>query len=421
MVVVVLAVQVVDVGGADERPAELAGERARSPRSPCPARRSRCPGSRSRRSRRRRSARRSSRWRAGLVGPVLDDPAAEARLQAARQRDHALRVALEQLQVDVRLAAGEPLEEAGRGQLDEVAEAGVVRGQQRQVVALDLRPRSLAVVDEVGLEPEDRLDPVLVARLVVLDRAVHDAVVGEPERRHAELRGPRGEPASTLSAPFLTILHAPSSSEYSLWTCRWTTLPLTGPSWQAGQMPTLRESATSDLSADPAIPGGEAEEIGRNVGYSPARGEDARRGQGLVVAFAILGLTVSRSRLGVGSRPDRGRRRQRRRRLCGLRGRRPDQALPGERRDAAVELGHAGVEPRPARRGRRDRRRPGRGLERLGPRHQPSRPGVHPRGRVSSAGRRSPAARAARSTRATAAASTSRTTPSTSPTRAPTR
>ena len=49
-------------------------------------------------------------------------------------------------------------------------------------------PVGAAIVDQVGLEPEDRLDPVLAAGLVVLDRAVHDAVVGEPERRHAELR-----------------------------------------------------------------------------------------------------------------------------------------------------------------------------------------------------------------------------------------
>ena len=45
-----------------------------------------------------------------------------------------------------------------------------------------------AVVDQVGLEPEDRLDPVRPAGLVVLDRAVHHPVVGEPERRHPELR-----------------------------------------------------------------------------------------------------------------------------------------------------------------------------------------------------------------------------------------
>ena len=66
-------------------------------------------------------------------------------------------------------------------------------GEQRQVVALDLALADRAVVDEVRLEPEDRLDAVLLARLEQLDRAVHHAVVGEPERRLAELRGAGGE------------------------------------------------------------------------------------------------------------------------------------------------------------------------------------------------------------------------------------
>jgi hypothetical protein len=61
------------------------------------------------------------------------------------------------------------------------------------VVALDLAVLDAAVVDEVRLEPEDRLDLVLLAGLVELDRAVHHAVVGEPERRLAELGGPLGE------------------------------------------------------------------------------------------------------------------------------------------------------------------------------------------------------------------------------------
>ncbi len=97
-------------------------------------------------------------------------------------------------EVDGRLAALQAFEEARRGELDEVAVAGVVGGQQRQVVALDpaLRARRV-VVDEVDLAADDRLDAVLAARLVELDRAVHDAVVGEPERRLLELRGALGE------------------------------------------------------------------------------------------------------------------------------------------------------------------------------------------------------------------------------------
>ena len=57
---------------------------------------------------------------------VGDQPLAEARLEAAGERDDALGVALEQLEVDVGLAAPVALEEAVAGQLDEVAKAGVV-------------------------------------------------------------------------------------------------------------------------------------------------------------------------------------------------------------------------------------------------------------------------------------------------------
>ena len=128
--------------------------------------------------------------RAGIVRALLDQTPAKARLQAACERDDALRVALEQLHVDVGLAAPEALEEARRGQLDQIAEAVVVRGEEREVVALD-PALGAAVVDQVGLEPQDRLDVVLETGLVVLDRAVHDAVIGQPERRLPELRGTR--------------------------------------------------------------------------------------------------------------------------------------------------------------------------------------------------------------------------------------
>ena len=179
---------------------------------------------------------------AGVGRALLDQPAAEARLQAAGERDHALGVAVEQLHVDVRLAALEALEEAGRGELDQVAKAGVVGGEQGQVVALD-PALGAAVVDQVGLEPEDRLDPVLATGLVVLDRAVHHPVVGEPERRHPEL-GRRREPRSPCR-PLLTILQAPSSSEYSLWTCRWTTLALTEPIIASGPDANRRRAGRS--------------------------------------------------------------------------------------------------------------------------------------------------------------------------------
>ena len=132
--------------------------------------------------------------RARIVLAVVEQALTEARGQTAGERDHALGVALDQTHVDRRLAALQPVEKAGRGELDEVAIARVVGGEQRQVVALGpARPTRRVVVDEVDLTADDRLDAVLVAGLVQLDGAVHDAVIGQSEGRLAELRGALGE------------------------------------------------------------------------------------------------------------------------------------------------------------------------------------------------------------------------------------
>ena len=49
------------------------------------------------------------------------------------------------------------------------------------------------VVGDVDLAAEERLDAVLGRLLRELDRAGERAVVGERDRRHLELRRPRGE------------------------------------------------------------------------------------------------------------------------------------------------------------------------------------------------------------------------------------
>jgi hypothetical protein len=62
------------------------------------------------------------------------------------------------------------------------------------VVALDPALGGLAdVIDEVGLEADDRLDPGGRTGLVVLDGAVHHPVIGEPQGRHPQLGRPIGE------------------------------------------------------------------------------------------------------------------------------------------------------------------------------------------------------------------------------------
>ena len=138
---------------------------------------------------------------ARLAVAFLDEALAEPGLQAARERHHAFGVALQEPQVDIGVAAVEALQEAGRGQRDQVLEAGPVAGEQRQVVALVLHAVACAVVvDHVGLEAHDRLHVVLAAGLVELHRPVHDAMVGEAEGRHAELCAARDQPLDLAGA-----------------------------------------------------------------------------------------------------------------------------------------------------------------------------------------------------------------------------
>ena len=143
---------------------------------------------------------------AGLLRAALDDAPGAAARQAAGERDHAVGVALEQLEVDARLAAVQALGEAAAGELGEVAEALVAGGQEREVVALDLALADGAVVHEVGLEAEDRLDVVLLAGLVELDAAVHHAVVREAERGLPERRRAGGEAVDVRGAVEQRIL-----------------------------------------------------------------------------------------------------------------------------------------------------------------------------------------------------------------------
>ena len=92
-----------------------------------------------------------------------------------------------------------PLEERLARELDQVAVADLVLGQQGQVVVELLAPlrvtarvvdaaaarRALAavVVGHVGLGADDRLDPLPPALLVELERPVHVAVIGDAESR----------------------------------------------------------------------------------------------------------------------------------------------------------------------------------------------------------------------------------------------
>ena len=91
---------------------------------------------------------------------------------------------LEELPVDARLVVV-ALEVAGRGELDQVGVAGVVLGEEREVrVPLGL---GLAVVGDVDLAAENRLDSDLSGLPVELDGTGERPVVGERDGGHLEL------------------------------------------------------------------------------------------------------------------------------------------------------------------------------------------------------------------------------------------
>ena len=120
----------------------------------------------------------------GVGRPVLDERLRDPAAETAGEREHPLRVTLEQLPVDARLVVV-ALEVAERAELDQVAVADVVGGEQRQVrVALVLLA---PVVDDVDLAADDRLDALRLRGLEQLDRPGHRAVVGERHGRHLEL------------------------------------------------------------------------------------------------------------------------------------------------------------------------------------------------------------------------------------------
>src|SRR6476659_2167168 len=100
----------------------------------------------------------------------------------------------EQLPVDARLVVV-TLEIARGGELDQVSVALVVLGEQREVrVPLDL---GAAVVGDVDLAAENRLDSGLSGLPVELDGAGERAVVGEPDGRHLEFSGASRERGDT--------------------------------------------------------------------------------------------------------------------------------------------------------------------------------------------------------------------------------
>ena len=138
-------------------------------------------------------------------GPGLLERLADPPGEASREGDQSVGMGRQQLPVDARLVVV-TLEVAGGGELDQVAVAGVVLGEQREVrVPLGL---GAAVVADVDLAAENRLDSVLSGLPVELDGPSERAVIGEPDGGHLELSGASregGNPAGPIEDGVLGV------------------------------------------------------------------------------------------------------------------------------------------------------------------------------------------------------------------------
>jgi len=148
----------------------------------------------------------------GLVVAFGEHERGDLALEARREADEAVVVLGQALLVDPRPVV-KALEVADRGELEQVAVAGVVLGEQHEVVAG--LPDAAGALDraalgrDVRLDADDRLDLRLAAGLVELDGAVQVAVVGERHGRHLLLgRAPceLGEAACAVEQAVLAVV-----------------------------------------------------------------------------------------------------------------------------------------------------------------------------------------------------------------------
>ena len=116
------------------------------------------------------------------------------RLDAGGRADEPLVELGEHLLVDARPVV-EPLRVSDARQLQQVLVAGEVLGQQDQVICGVGDGRLALVVPaaggDIGLDPDDRLDPGGLRLGVELDGPEHIAVVRDGHRIHAQLLAPR--------------------------------------------------------------------------------------------------------------------------------------------------------------------------------------------------------------------------------------
>ena len=146
----------------------------------------------------------------GLVHVAGADGAGDVGGHAAGGADEAVAVGGQEVEVDARLVVV-AVELGGGGDLEQVEVAGPVLGQQQQVGALAIELRVAvghAAGGDVALDADDRLDAVVLARLIEGHDAEHDAVVGQGQGGLVQLFSAPGqvvEPAEAVEQRVLAM------------------------------------------------------------------------------------------------------------------------------------------------------------------------------------------------------------------------
>ena len=153
------------------------------------------------------------------VDVAVDDLAGRLALETTRKGDQALRVLGQDLLVDARLVV-HPLHLADGAKPHQVEVALVAGREERQVVGVAVHaafPQQARPRRDVDLAADDRLDPGFLAGLIEVDRAVHDAVVCKPDRRHPELGRTRHHGGNAAGAVEQRILGVVVEVDESFW------------------------------------------------------------------------------------------------------------------------------------------------------------------------------------------------------------
>ena len=140
----------------------------------------------------------------GLFIASVGQQPRDFRRQAAGRADQAVAQLPETVVIHPGLVV-ETLQVSLGAQFEQVAVAGVVLGQQKEVVALGIQglvptAHGPTPLGQVGLDAQHRVDAVSTTGPVEVDRAMHDAVVGQRQGRLSQFGCASHQPIQAVQA-----------------------------------------------------------------------------------------------------------------------------------------------------------------------------------------------------------------------------